>query len=142
MTIHYSAVTQGFYDSTIHEVMPSDVVEITQEQHAKLLQAQSEGKQIVPGEDGYPTTVVPPSLPPAVPESVQAWQAKTALLEAGLLDDVEAIMANQATDKKIVIAWQGAPNFRRDSPMIAALAAQLKLTDKQVDDLFFAAAAV
>jgi len=140
--LFYAASTGGFYASDIHDAIPVDAVEITAEQHAALLQAQSEGKQIVAGNDGYPVAVVP--APPAaiVPESVQAWQAKTALLDAGLYDDVLAIMGNPATDRKIVIAWEGAPNFRRDSPMISALSDMLGLTSEQLDQLFFAAAAV
>lgn len=49
-----SKSTLGFYDSSIHATMPDDVVEITTEAHAALMQGQSEGKVIAWGDDGFP----------------------------------------------------------------------------------------
>jgi hypothetical protein len=78
--------------------------------------------------------------PPPVPAEVRQAQARRALLAAGLLDDVEAAVA--ASSQDIQIAWEYEPNIRRDSPMIAALAPAIGLTDAQIDDLFRAAAAI
>lgn len=69
---------------------------------------------------------------------VTANQAKLALLDAGLLDDVEAIMEDPETDRRVKIAWANA-SFERDSNFIAQMAQTLGLTDEQVDDLFKAA---
>lgn len=51
----YSKTTGGFYDTAIHgDNIPSDAVEITAEQHAALLEGQSQGQQIVGDESGHP----------------------------------------------------------------------------------------
>jgi len=82
-----------------------------------------------------------PEPPPApVPEEVRQAQARRALLAVGLLDDVEAAVA--AASRDIQIAWEYEPNIRRDSPMVAALAPAIGLTDAQLDDLFRAAAEI
>ncbi|MDP3579135.1 DUF4376 domain-containing protein [Methyloversatilis sp.] len=52
----YSAQTGGFYSRAIHGAnVPSDVVEITPQQHTSLLQAQAQGQRIVPGVGGFPS---------------------------------------------------------------------------------------
>lgn len=51
----YSKTTGGFYNREIHgDNMPADVVEITAEQHAALIEGQSNGKVINFDKDGYP----------------------------------------------------------------------------------------
>ena len=46
----YSKTTNGFYTREIHgDNIPTDAVEITDEQHAALFQKQSEGMRIVEG---------------------------------------------------------------------------------------------
>ena len=65
------------------------------------------------------------------------FQAKAALMQAGLLDAAEAAIA--ASDTLTRLAWAEAVEYRRDSPAIASIAAALGLTDAQVDDLFRAA---
>lgn len=58
----FSKATNGFYDPAIHGVnIPADAVEITSEQHAALLAAQSSGKRIVGDDNGYPIAVDPPA---------------------------------------------------------------------------------
>jgi len=65
------------------------------------------------------------------------FQAKAALLSAGLLPQVEVEIA--AADPMTQLAWLEAVEYRRTSPTILALAAALDLSDEQVDDLFRAA---
>jgi len=65
------------------------------------------------------------------------FQAKAALLQAGLLSQVETLMAG--ADPIAQLAWAEAVEFRRNSPTIAALAAGAGLSETQVDDLFRAA---
>lgn len=61
MQIYYSASVNGFYDPTINgDDIPEDAVEISEETHASLLLGQSQGKVIVPGDDGYPILQDPP----------------------------------------------------------------------------------
>ena len=85
---------------------------------------------------------VPPYIPPppTIPFSVTPFQAKAASLQAGLLPAVEAALATASPIAQL--AWSDATEFTRDSPTINALAAQLGLTDAQVDDLFIAASQV
>lgn len=61
----YSKTTGGFYTREIHgDNIPADAVEITPEQHAALLQGQSEGKVIAADENGYPILQDPPQPTP------------------------------------------------------------------------------
>ena len=73
---------------------------------------------------------------------VTPLQAKVAIREAGLREQVENIVANPETDPLIVDAWYEAREFRRMSPAIIALADRLGLTDEQTDALFEQAAGV
>lgn len=53
--MYASKTTRGFYDAAIHgDNMPADVVEISNEDHAALLEGQSNGKLIEFDEAGYP----------------------------------------------------------------------------------------
>lgn len=80
-------------------------------------------------------------------EALEAWrdsaevtpyQAQVALLRAGLLDEVEAIMASEDTPRETKLAWKSSRMFARRSPLIAGLQGHplLELNDEQVDDLF------
>jgi len=71
---------------------------------------------------------------------VSRFQAKTAVYNAGLLDDIESLINNANTDPVIKFAWNDAQEFRRNSPSIALIAQQLNLTDEQLDQLFIDAA--
>lgn len=65
------------------------------------------------------------------------FQVRAALLMAGLLDQVEAAVAQ--ADPLTRMAWAEAVEFRRNSPTIARLAEGLGLDAKTLDDLFAAA---
>lgn len=80
--------------------------------------------------------------PPQIPQVVSRFQAFAALDDAGLLNAVEALMANPATPSRAKLAWATAQEFERGSPTIAALAGQIGLTDVQIDDLFIVAAGI
>lgn len=85
--------------------------------------------------------VPPPPFSP-VPSEVSRFQARAALLQAGLLDDIEAYMADPATDPFVRLAWQDAQVFKRNSPTVLSLQPLLGLTDGQLDDLFRFAATI
>ena len=54
----YSKINNGFYSVEIHgEAVPSDCVEITDEQYKNLLEAQAGGKKITSDDSGYPIAV-------------------------------------------------------------------------------------
>jgi len=78
------------------------------------------------------------AAPAPVPVAVTPLQARRALLAAGLLDGVESAAA--AADTETRLAWQFSSSVERASPFVANLAAALKLTEAQVDDLFRQAA--
>lgn len=90
------------------------------------------------------TASLPPALDPLASERadmrVSRLQAKIAMMQAGVLSAVETAVA--AADPAVQMAWADAIEFRRFSPTILALSAQIGLTDTQLDDLFRAAALV
>lgn len=69
--------------------------------------------------------------------TASAMQIRLALLAAGRLAAVEAIVANATV--QVQIAWERATVFHRLSPTIAALAPAAGFTDAELDDLFRAA---
>ena len=73
----YSVQTGGFYSREIHgDNIPSDAVEITAEQHAALLQGQSEGKVITADENGYPIAIDPPPPAPISSEEIEVLRLR------------------------------------------------------------------
>lgn len=75
-----------------------------------------------------------------VPTSVTPRQVRLLLLQQGLLDEVEAMIATQ--DRATKITWEFAEEFRRDNPLLTSLAANLGLTEQQIDQFFIAASAL
>jgi hypothetical protein len=65
---------------------------------------------------------------------VTRFQAKAALMQAGLLDDIEQAVSD-SDDPMIKLAWQEA-SFVRLSPLISAMAGAVGLSDEQLDELF------
>lgn len=53
----YSAQAGGFFSSEIHDTLPTDAVEISDQQWRDLLDAQEQGKCIQAGADGRPIAV-------------------------------------------------------------------------------------
>lgn len=61
MEVYYSRSTGGFYVRSIHgEDIPNDAVAITAEDHAALLDGQSQGKKISADGNGCPILIDPP----------------------------------------------------------------------------------
>jgi hypothetical protein len=84
----------------------------------------------------------PPAPPTPIPQTVSRFQARAALYHAGLLDQVETLMSDPATDMLAKLAWADAQEFKRSSPTIAAFSQQIGLTDEQIDELFKQAAQI
>lgn len=78
----------------------------------------------------------------SIPQEVTRFQARAALYQFGLLDDVEAAIADPATDMMLKLAWQDALSFKRTSSFVLGMAAKLGLTEEQLDALFIAAGGV
>lgn len=62
------------------------------------------------------------------------FQAKAALMQAGLLDDVIQFVAQ--ADALTQLAWQSAREFKRSSHLVSEIGKSLQLSDEQIDDLF------
>jgi hypothetical protein len=73
-------------------------------------------------------------------QSVTMRQARLALLQSGLLDQVNAAIA--ASGGAAQIEWEYASEVVRGSPLVQSLAAGLGLTNTQLDDLFTLAASL
>lgn len=78
--------------------------------------------------------------PAGVPDQVTRDQAVAVLRERGLLAWLEAWLATNRPD--LLAEWRGADVVRRRAPQLVAPAADMGWDDAQLDDLFFAAAAV
>jgi len=76
-------------------------------------------------------------LAPPIPQSVTPYQARAALLAAGLLDSVNAAVTKAGGQTQL--AWEYATTVERSSTFIAAVQPTLGLSDAQVDALFVAA---
>lgn len=73
-----------------------------------------------------------------VPNSITPRQCRLVLMAQGLLPQVEAMIQQQ--DEATRITWEYALEFRRDDPLLNALAVNIGLTDEQIDQFFIAAA--
>lgn len=78
---------------------------------------------------------------PPVPAMVTNYQARAALLNAGLFDAADAAVKASGS-AEAVQAWEFANNFYRSSPFVAGLGAGLNLSDARIDDLFRQAATI
>lgn len=73
-----------------------------------------------------------------IPESVSMRQARLALLQIGLLDDVEnAISQGSQADQ---ITWEYATEVNRSDALVINMSAALGLSEAQLDALFTLAA--
>lgn len=76
-----------------------------------------------------------PALP--VPSPLPAWRIRTILRRRGLLDSVNAMIAQLSESSRIVVEEQmQSSNFERDHPMIVQFGAALGLTSDDLDDIF------
>lgn len=100
--MYYAKSTNGFYSREIHgDEIPEDAVEITQQQHADLLQGQSEGKVIAADEAGRPFLTDPPPPAPNTIEQVQAKRQASYVAESDPLKneaEYDAIIAGTEPD--------------------------------------------
>ena len=79
-----------------------------------------------------------------VPSKVTMRQARLALLQAGLLDDTEALIASLEgpEGQAARIEWDYSSEVWRNKPFVITLGAQLGLDDEQLDALFIAASQI
>jgi hypothetical protein len=79
-----------------------------------------------------------------IPESVTMRQARQAMLSAGILAQVDALIAAMPGEEgeSARIDWNHAQEVKREWPLIGALGPQMGLTEQQIDDLFIYAATI
>ena len=117
--------------------LPEGAIALTEEQVALVMS----GDWMIGG-DGALVPAPPPVAINAVPQVVSKFQAKAALRGAGLLSQVETLMADPAADPLAVLAWTDAQEFRRTSPTVLSMGAALGLDDAALDALFTTAAGI
>lgn len=82
--------------------------------------------------------ISPPAPPVPVPQSVSMRQAARALFDAGLLDEVESLVAT--LPRAYQIDWERASIVERSNPLVEIVRQQKSMTDAQIDELFITAA--
>lgn len=100
----------------------------------------------VAGKFGVIAEYVAPIVSRTVPQIVTRYQGRAALLQMGLLDDIDAHYAALPidTDDEVLNLhnrmakerWAGMLNFERDSAELVELASAFGMSATQVDDLF------
>lgn len=80
-----------------------------------------------------------PSVTPT-PTVVSARQARLALLNNNLLDEVNVLVSTQP--KSVQITWEYATEVRRDDQILNQLAINLNLTEEDLDNLFVEASQI
>lgn len=86
----YSKSTGGFYTREIHgDNIPADAVEITDAEHAALIEGQSQGKRMVANDRGFPIAIDPPTTPFA--ELLERAKAELRTMRAPMLDALTGI---------------------------------------------------
>jgi hypothetical protein len=88
--------------------------------------------------DLTPEDIEAMASPPFIPNSVSSRQFKLQLLAAGLIDQVDAWVAQQP--RGVQIAYEYSGTFVKDSDMMAAGFAAMGFTAQQIDGFFDAAA--
>lgn len=100
--IYFNKQTKGFYIRGLHSYIPSDAIEITEDEYKNLLLGQSQGQLIVSNSIGYPILSAP------APTVYHTWngsawviseEKRLALLESQRQQTRNAI--NTLRDKKI-----------------------------------------
>jgi len=90
--------------------------------------------------DAHPGDFTPIAAPLPVPQTLTMRQAKLVLLDAGLLDYVNAAVSK--ADEATRIEWEYATEVSRTWPTLVAMATALGLDDFQLDQLFVQGAAL
>ena len=92
--------------------------------------------------DGSAWVPAPLPAPLPAPEVVTMRQARLALLQSGLLAQVNTAIANMpgAAGDTARIEWEFSSTVERNRPLVQSLIGALGLTESQLDDLFRLAA--
>lgn len=138
--INSAAPLYGLDDYSVTPTVPHQVLagvptyhyRFDDEEQAKMLLNWTE-------DVGYAPTFKPSK---AVPKSVTRRQARQQLLLMGLLNTVEAAIADIPDDTErglVCIYWEDSNEFERQNPFLIQLAGALGLDEEALDDAFIAA---
>ncbi|KFA59044.1 hypothetical protein GAPWKB11_0933 [Gilliamella apicola] len=108
MTIYYNSKENAFYDADINEI-PADSIQITQEKHAELLNAQSKGFVIQPDDKGYPIAaeyVMTLTEIKAINESKQQQLINVANEKIAILQDIIELDMQAANEEEQLKQWK------------------------------------
>ena len=109
MPIFYSAKQNGFYAREIHgDNIPADAVEITEAEHAALIEGQSLGKRIVADASGRPILQDPP--PPTTEQIMAEYVERT----QKRLDDFARTRNYDGIMSACTYAASTVPKFRQE----------------------------
>ena len=128
----------AFYETDINDVIPTEAVEITEDQWVELISNNGQRQYV----DGQIVEYTPP--PPTIEEQREAMPALTArqlrlsLLSLGKLADVDNSLAQlpEPERSQAKIEWEYASSYRRMHPLILQLTPIFGLTDDQVDTIW------
>jgi hypothetical protein len=86
----------------------------------------------------------PLPLPARVPREIAAWRAKAVIEMAGLLPQVEALIASVTNEAAVIVrrAWNDGAALQRNGNTVLAISAALNLSPEQLDAMFIQAAAL
>ncbi|RAZ38047.1 hypothetical protein [Campylobacter hyointestinalis] len=138
---HYNEITKellGYYDSEIHETIPTPNIEISDEawQEAISINAthvKPETKEFYKLEPEE-LVIQEPKI-----DKITLRQTKLILNQMGLLSQVETYInsiENEQLKATAKIEWEYANNVERNNPLITTLQTGLNLSDEQVDNMF------
>lgn len=125
------AIPQGVgVDEMFHPDLAAQIVDVPDDAVA--------GWEMIDGEwRAPPPAPVAPSVIVVSPR-----QFRRALLDAGLLDDIERLMTDSTTPRPLRIDWEWATEFRADYPGWNQMLAAIGKTRADLDALFAVAAQV
>ena len=118
----------------MYEEFKNTIIDTTKEEYKNFPDFLN-GHIFIEYDNGF-ITREPEPLPEPIPQVLTMRQARLQLLEVGLLDDVEALVA---LDRKSQIEWEYANEVYRQSPLIDLVKETISLTDEQIDDMFLSA---
>lgn len=136
----YSASTGGFYSRDIHgENIPVDAVEITDEEHAELLEGQAQGQIIAPTADGRPSLQATPVVVPTATSLCEQVDIAADLARRAVAGDpLRAVEYDRA---RIEAEQFAAAGYQGDvPPMVAAWAIGGRTAQQAADSILAEAA--
>jgi hypothetical protein len=140
------------YELDSQKFWTGDTKEIGTKDGAPIGWTRSQPPELQPGEyarfsgkdgwsifDYYPEIIPPPD---PVPQSVTMRQARLALLQQGILAQVDTVIDSLDEPERSAakIEWEYSQSVERERPFVQALAPGLGLTDDDLDNLFKLAA--